>query len=177
MKRTDQLVVGAAVTLGLIGLVTGVGHAFGGAPRADDRGVASAHHVGWSERDCHHGWHGRTLFERYDGNDDSKLTQDEVDAALARELGRFDADGDGMLALAEYEPLWLERMREEMVDRFQALDRDGDAKVTREEYTERTVRLVERLDANGDGELTSEELRGWMRGHYQGSGKPRGQEL
>ena len=55
---------------------------------------------------------------------------------LEDRLAEFDADNDGSLTLEEYQALWLDAMRERMVDRFQAHDDDGDAIVTVEEFVE-----------------------------------------
>ena len=74
-------------------------------------------------------------------------------------LAEFDADGDGSLNLEEYQALWLDAMRERMVDRFQAHDDDGDGLVTAEEFGEPFDRIVSRLDGDGDGEVTEDELR------------------
>ena len=51
-------------------------------------------------------------------------------------LAAFDQNNDGRLTLEEYQAMWLDAMRERMVDRFQAHDDDGDAVVTVEEFVE-----------------------------------------
>ncbi|MEO0386340.1 MAG: hypothetical protein AAF281_02255 [Pseudomonadota bacterium] len=98
-----------------------------------------------------------TLFETYDSDADGTLTQAEIDAGRAAQLQAFDADGDGSLTLSEYEALWLDAMRERMVDRFQFHDDDGDGLVTVDEYSEMTARLVSRLDRTGDDLLSPED--------------------
>ncbi len=108
----------------------------------------------------HHGggWHGPKVMKRFDANRDGKLTQDEINAVRANRLSRFDSDGDGRLTLQEYEALWLDAMRERMVDRFQFLDNDGDGAVTRDEFVDPFAWFVARKDRNGDGELSVDEL-------------------
>lgn len=101
---------------------------------------------------------GMMLMDTYDTNGDRSLTQQEIDAARAAQLAEFDANGDGALTLAEYEALWLDAMRERMVDRFQAHDDDGDGTVTTEEFGEEFADLVTRFDRNGDGELNAEDI-------------------
>ncbi|WP_161862904.1 EF-hand domain-containing protein [Algicella marina] len=105
------------------------------------------------------------LFEQYDANDDGSLTQEELTEGRNAQLGSFDADSSGGLTLEEYQNLWLDAMRERMVDQFQSHDDDGDGIVTAEEFGERFEGLVARLDRNGDGALNREDMRrGPMRG-------------
>ena len=99
------------------------------------------------------------FFEQFDANGDERVTQAEVDEVRQSRLAEFDQDGDGSLTLEEYQALWLDAMRERMVDRFQAHDDDGDGLVTAEEFGEPFDRMVSRLDTNDDGEVTLEELR------------------
>ena len=128
----------------------------------------------------HHGpgYGGERLFESFDANGDGKLTQAEVDQVRQARLAEFDSDGDGSLTLEEYQALWLDAMRERMVDQFQSHDDDGDGKVTVAEFDEPYSRLIVRLDTNGDGEVTIEELRERGERHRRGrdGDRPRGGE-
>jgi Ca2+-binding EF-hand superfamily protein len=107
----------------------------------------------------HHGGGAMRMFEQFDANQDGRLTQVEIDQVRQSRLGEFDQNGDGSLSLEEYQALWVDAMRESMVDRFQAHDDDGDGMVTAEEFGEPFDRIVSRLDQNGDGELTADEMR------------------
>jgi Ca2+-binding EF-hand superfamily protein len=107
----------------------------------------------------HHGGFGPGLFEAYDGNGDGRLTATEIEGVRQSRLAEFDQDGDGSLSLEEYQALWMDAMRERMVDRFQSHDDDGDGLVTSEEFAEPFGRIVSRLDRNDDGELTADEMR------------------
>ncbi len=60
-------------------------------------------------------------------------TPKDKQAILQEKLAEFDANGDGSLSIAEFETLHSAAIRELMVDRFQALDNDGDGLVTAEE--------------------------------------------
>lgn len=122
------------------------------------------HHGDRSTAGERHGQHGRgmrgeRLLESFDSNNDGKLTQAEVDQTRRDRLVQFDMDKDGKLSLQEYQALWLDAMRRHMVDRFQALDDDGDAAVTTEEFVAPFGKVVNRMDRNTDGELTRDELR------------------
>jgi Ca2+-binding EF-hand superfamily protein len=136
--------------------------AFAGASLAG--GGWARHHGGGG----HHGG-GERLFEAFDANQDGTLTQAEVDQARQAKLAEFDADGSGSLNLEEYQALWLDAMRERMVDQFQDHDDDGDGLVTVEEFGDRFGRIIIRVDDNGDGEVTLDELRERaMRHHHDG---------
>ena len=75
--------------------------------------------------------------------------------------------GDGTLSVTEYEALWLDVMRERMVDRFQDHDANGDGKVTAEEFGKRFTDMVKFMDSNGDGVLDASDMRGRYRGGYE----------
>jgi Ca2+-binding EF-hand superfamily protein len=152
MTRTTRLLL----TTGVLALAAAT---FAGASLAG--GSWSRHHGGghggpggWSG-----GAPGERLFEAFDVNQDGTLTQAEVDQARQAQLAEFDADGNGSLDLEEYQALWLDAMRERMVDQFQAHDDDGDGAVTVEEFTERFDRMVRRLDRNGDGVIDENDRR------------------
>ena len=89
------------------------------------------------------------LIESFDVNNDVRQEK----------LAEFDANKDGSLDLSEYEALWLDAMRERMVDRFQAHDDDGDGLVTLDEFNEKFVELVERRDRNDDGVLNADDMK------------------
>lgn len=120
---------------------------------------------GWSKhRGGHHkGWRSghrmERMMERFDVNEDGKLTQDEVNEARKALLAKFDTDKDGKLNLAEFEKLWLDYMHRRMVRGFQRIDRDGDAAITVDEYLKPFSKVVERLDRNEDGVFDKEDRR------------------
>ena len=68
-----------------------------------------------------------------DANGDGKVSAEEARSGLTAKLAEYDADGDGTLSIAEFETLHSAMIRETMVDRFQALDNDGDGQVTEAE--------------------------------------------
>ena len=114
-------------------------------------------------------------FEMHDLNNDGKVTQSELDQSQADRLKQFDADKSGTLSLSEFENVWLEHMRARMVDRFQALDEDGDAIVTKDEFLSPMSRMISRHDLDGDGSVAMKDMmrqgqmmrqgRGW--GHQR----------
>ncbi len=149
MMQTKTLVMtvtAGAIALGLAGMALSHDQGRGG---------------GWAMHKMAMGGFGRLaqLFEEYDSNSDGSLTQAEIDAGRAAQLGSFDTDGNGTLNLSEYEALWMDAMRERMVDRFQANDADGDGEVTVEEFGARFARLVQMMDRTGDEALSIDDMR------------------
>jgi len=102
---------------------------------------------------------GMAFIEQYDTNKDGSLTQAEIDQARKDRLTKFDANKDGKLDLKEFEALWLDHTRQQMVRSFQHLDSDGDAIVTSDEYAKPFHRMVDRADRNNDGKLNKDDAR------------------
>ena len=167
MKRTMKIAIAAAAVaaLGATAFAAALAHERGGGHQRWMQGHGAYGMHGGGDRG--HGRHGggRRMMEEYDTNEDGKLTQEEVDQARAGQLKKFDKDGDGMLSIGEYEALWLDAMRERMVDRFQEHDADGDGKVTQEEFGKRYAHMIKRMDRNGDGAY-GEEDREMRRRHH-----------
>jgi Ca2+-binding EF-hand superfamily protein len=106
----------------------------------------------------------------FDANQDGKLSQEEIDTGRANQLKKFDKDGNGTLDVAEYEALWLDVMRERMVDRFQGHDADGDGKITVQEFGKRFANMVKFMDSNGDGVLDENDMGRRHRGESKHDG-------
>jgi hypothetical protein len=107
----------------------------------------------------HHGGGMMGLAERYDANQDGKISQEEIDGNRTRWHGEFDTDKNGTLSLDEFEKLWLKARREQMVREFQHFDRDGNAAVTLKEYRRPMADIVRNMDRNGDGVLSRDDRR------------------
>ncbi len=185
MKRSTTRLLTATVIagIGLVGLAA-VGMASGDGPsrwNMHDGGYSGmgghggGHGMGGSGMGRHGGGYGmggsgmHDMMLGFDANEDGKLSQEEIDTGRANQLKKFDKDGDGVLNIGEYEALWLDVMRERMVDRFQGHDSDGDGKVTTEEFGERFSNMIKFMDSNGDGVLDESD----MRAHHGGKGKGR----
>lgn len=130
--------------------------------RVDGQG---GYHMAEAARGQRHGGRGarrmhrlEQMVETYDSDGDGRVTQEEVDTYRSERVGRFDSDGDGALTLEEYQALWLDAMRERMVDRFQYHDDDGDGRVTVDEFSSRTGNLVRARDRDGDGAVSYGDL-------------------
>ena len=164
-----KLIAGTAVVLAIAAAVPLVASAHGeGDGRSMDcsmdYGQHGARHGMHDQHGDGHAGHGgkirlMQMIESYDANGDGSVSQDEIDQFRADRLHKFDTNGDGKLSLDEYQALWLDAMRERMVDQFQAHDDDGDGLVTVEEFDDRTSHLVMMRDRNGDGVLNMDDLR------------------
>jgi Ca2+-binding EF-hand superfamily protein len=71
----------------------------------------------------------------FDTDENGSITPEERRNGLLAELKKYDTDSDGTLSIAEFETLHSAHIRNKMVDRFQALDEDGDGKVSEAEMT------------------------------------------
>jgi len=75
------------------------------------------------------------FMQDFDADGDGIVTPEELRAGLQTLLAEYDANGDGTLSISEFEALNSAAIREQMVDRFQMLDNDGDGQVTADEIT------------------------------------------
>jgi len=103
--------------------------------------------------------------ERYDANNDKKVTQEEINTNREAWHKDFDANNDGKLSLDEFMQLWLKARAQVIVREFQRFDRDGDAGLTQDEYLRPMVDIVEMHDRNDDGALSREDRRHQHKSH------------
>jgi Ca2+-binding EF-hand superfamily protein len=109
----------------------------------------------------------RELFLELDTNNDKAIEREEVPAsarpAFERLLKSGDDNHNGKLEAEEYKAVLLdlrefnEQAKKKAVERFKSMDKDGDGKVAREEFTGPKERF-DVLDRNGDGFVTQEEF-------------------
>ncbi|HUF56797.1 MAG TPA: hypothetical protein VMM55_09595 [Thermohalobaculum sp.] len=114
----------------------------GGAERADMRELRRA----------------MRMIDRFDVDEDGRVTQEEVDQYRSDRLSQFDTDGDQQLTVDEYAELWADAMRERMVRRFQRHDRDGDGRITVAEFSRQSGDIVRMHDRNRDDALSEEDF-------------------
>jgi Ca2+-binding EF-hand superfamily protein len=110
----------------------------------------------------------RELFLELDANNDTVLEADEVPEsgrkAFEALLKLGDADKDGKLQASEMRALTAKAMSASpgAGQRFRAADKDGDGKLSRDEFPGRPG-AFDRLDADKDGFLTREEVATFFR--------------
>ncbi|HEY2157669.1 MAG TPA: EF-hand domain-containing protein [Isosphaeraceae bacterium] len=118
----------------------------------------------------------RETFERLDANGDGVIEKGEVPDKALPAFERFlklgDADKDGKLQANEFRDLVaqiragapaapgnnLGMFAVDPMGRFKALDKNGDGKVSRDEFTGRPA-MFDRVDANKDGYLEAAEVK------------------
>ena len=165
MRRTWILALGLAATTALGGALAlpALAHGPGGdGPGRSGHEAARGEHGGMMEmmqRMHGQGTNGRgimgdmgpmgAMMEAFDADGDGTTSPDELRAALQAQLAEYDADGDGTLSLGEFETLHAAMTRAVTVDRFQALDNDGDGRVTADEITAPADRMA-RMQARRD---------------------------
>ena len=134
----------------------------------------------------------RSLFERFDANEDGKLSAAELPEQMRERIMRADADGDGFVT-AEEQQAAREAFRRErqararrgpdaaggerrgdgLIRMFERADEIYDGALSAAEIPEEfRARLME-SDANGDGKLTREELeavRAQIEAHVRAQG-------
>jgi Ca2+-binding EF-hand superfamily protein len=109
----------------------------------------------------------RELFLELDANHDNAIEREEVPAsarpAFERLLKRGDDNHNGKLEAEEYRAViqdlraFNEEAKKKAVARFKSMDRNGDGKVSREEFTGPKERF-DQLDRDGDGFLSQQEI-------------------
>ena len=102
------------------------------------------------------------LFQQLDANGDRIVDRGEVpesgQAAFDQLVKHADSNADGRIDLEEYRQM-LGSLREafgSLGKRFGTIDKNGDGKITRDEFTGPDL-LFRRADANGDGVITKDE--------------------
>lgn len=94
-----------------------------------------------------------------DADGDGRITADEIDLARAA-LVAGAASGDGDISLEEYEAIFIELMRDRLVDSFQELDGDASGSITGQEFDDALGRIIDRMDRNEDGVIDADDRRG-----------------
>ena len=110
----------------------------------------------------------RELFRRIDSNGDRKLEFGEIQAVRAQMFDRMDANRNGLLDAGEVRAA-VEQAKSRR--NFQAaqftglqaqadrMDRNGDGKISRDEFAAFMPERLLQADTNGDGALSISELR------------------
>ena len=99
----------------------------------------------------------KNALKQMDADNDGAISFDEFRMPEGRDAPemRMDANGDGEITRDEVSQIATQRT-EEALDRFDALDADGDGVVTQ---GERRRAAFNRMDGDGDGQITKSEFK------------------
>ena len=99
----------------------------------------------------------KSAVKQMDANNDGAISFDEFRVPGGRDAPemRMDANGDGKITRDEVSQIATQRT-EEALDRFDALDADGNGVITQ---GERRRAAFNRMDGDGDGQITKSEFR------------------
>ena len=126
----------------------------------------------------------KSAVKQMDANNDGAISFDEFRVPGGRDAPemRMDANGDGKITRDEVSQIATQRT-EEALDRFDALDADGNGVITQ---GERRRAAFNRMDGDGDGQITKSEFREARkdrrrmmqeRGSHRGHGKDQGKGM
>lgn len=111
-------------------------------------------------------------FNELDTNHDGKISMVDVETRFAAKFTEADLDKDGNLSPSEFEALNAERQRRFISAAFEAMDKDGDGKVSLAEAPPHLKMRFEMLDLDKDGQLSLDDLNAaQMSGRSEGAFK------
>lgn len=102
-----------------------------------------------------------------DTNGDGAISPQELQTALSAKLKQYDTDGDGSLSLDEFAKLHADLVRAQTVDSFQALDEDGNGKVTAEEFSAPARQFEQMMQLR-------DKAKSWQNGSGNANPSPKG---
>ena len=115
------------------------------------------------------------MMARLDTDKDGRITREEAEASRKKMFARLDRNSDGVVDGQE-----IDRARQAIIDRatmmetrlsmqWRRMDKDGDGKVSADEFEARTV-MFDLADRNGDGVINADEIDA-LRGMFGRAGK------
>lgn len=156
MKKTNtRIVLGTGAILLAVGII---GQAV----------TAQASEGGWG-RGGHGGPHGMMrMFDRFDTDEDGKVTRAEIEALIGGRIATFDKDGTAGLSKEEFTLLLAEMMRDRIDRHFSRLDDNDDGVIDAKELEKPATRLIRWVDEDGDGAVSIKEAKMTMKKRHHG---------
>ncbi len=97
------------------------------------------------------------MFEKFDKNNDGKVTLNEFMTWRDMQFNRLDANNDGSLSRYEVSA-GRNKFARKLAEHFDLIDTNQDQSLSREEFREASRRRFLRFDANRDGNLNKDEF-------------------
>lgn len=99
------------------------------------------------------------ILERADRNGDGTITSEEIREMRAESFERLDRNDDGTISSEDSPRAFGQRRFEQAVDRLRStFDNDNNGAISRSEFVDGPIPIMERADTNGDGVLDESEL-------------------
>ncbi len=163
MRREDNKMnsfTKIALTVALIGGVSATALSVNS---ASAKGWNNGRGMGPEQAQSFHGPRGMLDLKAIDADQDGSITKDELSAAMGKKISDNDTNSDEAVSLEEFKAEWMAMTKNRMVRTFQFFDRDGDGKVTLEEFSDPAQARFDRMDVNNDGKVDSADRQA-MRG-------------
>jgi len=94
-----------------------------------------------------------------DLNGDGDISLAEAEAMRTVRFLTMDLDSDGAVTEAEMIEAAQRRIAEHIAKRFARMDANGDGRIDRAEYDDRSAARIAEADADGNGRITRDEMR------------------
>lgn len=106
------------------------------------------------------GGRGAEMLKQADADGDGIVTIAEVQARILQRASNIDANKDGTISAAEMDAHREQMRAERRARRFADLDADKNGSVSVEEFAAAQSERVSRMDSNGDGVIDASDKRG-----------------
>ncbi len=104
----------------------------------------------------------RGFLEKFDANNDGKVSKEEFKGYMEKRFQRMDVDKDDTVSMDELAQYRRQQENKGKKSKLARLDTDGDGSISKEEFIASRIKQIEnrflKLDKNKDGKLTTDEF-------------------
>lgn len=121
-------------------------------------GLATAAAVAHAETENKGDMRAGHFFEKFDANDDGKVSAEEFDQTRMFNFEDIDTDQSGGVSMEEM-TAHREKMRAQRQKKhFDKVDSDGNGEISKAEFDAKRTSMFERMDKNDDGMIEKSEM-------------------